>query len=132
MYRPTKGQPWTSKTNPAPLLKNGEKVSLDLLCNFDQERFLRDNPGVNEWLEGTDHSLCWRVTSLLLDFLVVFVASNLARYYIPAWQAIVEANSTQLFNDVRAAYDEMESGIPYFFEDEHPFQYSFGTRSPIC
>jgi len=127
LHQQTKTSPWEVRENPVPLLK-GQKVSLDYLCNFDYERFSTENPKVREWLVGTDWKLVWKLTTLLLDFVVVHVASSLARYYIPAWQRIIDAEKSSIYNDIKHAYVSVADELPYYFEDEHPFQYSFGTR----
>lgn len=112
--------------NPAPLLQ--KKVSLDFLCNLDLERYIGDHPELEEWLSGVDKWMVLRMTNLLLDFVVVYVASCLARYYIPAWQRIVEADKSTVFNDVKEAYRSVSEDLPYYFSDESPFQDSFDTR----
>jgi hypothetical protein len=128
LQQETKTSSWETKINPAPLLK-GPKVSLDYLCNFDFERHRADNPAVNEWLVGTDWKLVWKFTTLLLDFVVVYVASSLARYYIPAWHRITEAAKSPIYNDIKSAYTAVHDKLPYYFEDEDPFQYSVPDRS---
>jgi hypothetical protein len=114
--------------NPNPLF--GNKASFDLLCNFDKERYLKDNPQVEEWLAGAPEEMIWKLTSLLMDLVVVYVAASLARYYTPAWNQIIEANRSDIYNDIRAAYHNVSEGFPLFFEDEYPFQYSYETRIP--
>lgn len=74
-----------------------------------------------EWLKGTRRDMVFRLTALLLDFVVVFVSSSLARYQIPAWQALVEARKVSLFNDISVAYRSVSEDLPYYFSDEHPF-----------
>jgi len=74
--------------------------------------------------------MVWKVTDLLLDVIVVYVAASLARYYTPAWNEIIEANHSDIYNDIRAAYHNVAEGLPLFFEDEYPFQYSYQTRIP--
>jgi hypothetical protein len=94
------------------------------------ERYLRDNDNIEQWLVGTDKEEVWQLTSLLLDFIVVYVAASLARYYTPAWKRIVEANRDDIYNDIRGAYRGVAEGFALFFEDQHPFQYSYQTRIP--
>lgn len=127
LQKESKIAPWEVKINPAPLLKD-QKVSLDYLCNFDFDRYTTENPAVKEWLIGADWKLVWKFTSLLLDFVVVYVASSLARYYVPAWRRIIEAEKSVVYNDIKSAYITIRDELPYYFEDEHPFEYSFGTR----
>lgn len=128
LHQNAKPDPKTGKVNPVPLFQV-EKPSLDLLCNFDLEIYLRDHPEVDEWLADTSKDMVWRVTSMLLDLMVVYVAASLARYYTPAWKYIIEAERSSIYNDVREAYQGVSDGLALFFEDEHPFQYSFGTRT---
>lgn len=125
LHRDTKNSPWVAIPNPAPLLK--EKCSLDYLCNIDFERYLADNPTVVEWLVGADRDKVLQVTSYLLDFVAVFSASSLARYYVPAWRKIVEAEKSEIYNDVREAYRALSDELPHFFSSEYPFRYSFVT-----
>jgi hypothetical protein len=129
LHQNVKSDPKIDKVNPVPLFQD-QRPSLDLLCNFDLEIYLRDHPEVDEWLVGTPKDMVWRVSSLLLDLMVVYVAASLARYYTPAWKYIIEAERSAIYNDVREAYRGVSDGLALFFEDEHPFQYSFGTRIP--
>lgn len=127
LHQETKTGPWEAIANPVPLLK-GQKVSLDYLCNFDFDWFTHENPEVREWLVGIDWKYVWKFTTLLLDFVVVYVASSLARYYIPAWHRITEAEKSPVYNDFKSAFLTTIDEFPYYFEDEHPFQNNFGTR----
>ncbi|BBC24121.1 hypothetical protein [Pseudanabaena sp. ABRG5-3] len=120
--------PYILLDNPKPLFT--EKVSLDKLCNFNKDKYLDDYPDVKEWLIGTNEGMVWKLTELLMDVIVVYIASSLARYYTPAWIGIIEANKSDIYNDVRAAYQNVSEGFPLFFADEHPFDYSYGTRIP--
>lgn len=129
LHQDLKADPKTVRENPAPLFRN-QKASLDLLCNFDMDRYLKDYPDVDKWMIGTPKEMVWRLTSLLLDLMVVYVAASLARYYTPAWNQIIEANQSDIYNDIRAAYRGVSEGFALFFEDEHPFQYSYETRIP--
>jgi hypothetical protein len=72
-----------------PLFQD-ERPSLDLLCNFNLGKYLIDHPEVNEWLVGASKDMVWRVTSFLLDLMVVYGAASLARYYTPAWNYIID------------------------------------------
>lgn len=128
-HRDHKQAPWEPRKNPAPLLKPG-KMSLDFLCHFDRQKYVADNPNVEGWLQGSNSDMVWTMTTLLMDFVIVFIASNLARYYIPAWQGIVAAEKSSIYNDIREAYSGVSEALPYYFEGEYPFQYSFGTRIP--
>jgi hypothetical protein len=128
LHKDTKPAPWVVRENPAPLFP--QKVSLDLLCNFDKERYLKDNPEVKKWLVGAPEEMVWKLTSLMMDLMVVYVAASLARYSTPAWAQIIEANRDDIYNDIRAAYRSVSEGFALFFEDEHPFQYSYDTRIP--
>lgn len=130
LHRETKKSPWEVKPNPLPLLKE-KKVSLDYLCNFDYDQFRLEHPEVQEWLAGTDWQLVWKFTSLLIDFVVVYIASSLSRYYIPAWRRIVEAEKSSIYNDIKSAFIAVRDETPYYFQDEHPFQYSFETRIDV-
>jgi len=123
-----KSEPWVVRKNPAPLFPNA--VSLDFLCNFNRETYLKDNPEVIDWLVGTPADSVWKLTSLLADLMVVFVAASLARYYTPAWNYIIEADKDDIYNDIRTAYRSVSEGFALFFEDEYPFQYSYETRIP--
>lgn len=127
LHKETKITPWELKENPDSLFKM-KKMSLDLLCNFDHHKYLADHPDLNSWLRGEEPRMVWKTTALLMDFLVVFIASNLARYYIPAWHAIIEAEKSSIYNDIREAYSSVSEKLPYHFESEYPFQYSFETR----
>jgi hypothetical protein len=127
LHRDTKIAPWEVRENPLPLLQK-EKLSLDLLCNFDRKIYLERNPALEAWLAGADSEMIWKTTSLLLDFATVFVASSLARYYVEKWRNVIEAEKSSVYNDIRNAFSGVSEGLPYFFEDEDPFQYSFGTR----
>jgi hypothetical protein len=60
----------------------------------------------------------------------VDVAASLARYYVPAWRAIVDAEKSDIYNDVRVADRTVAEGLPYFVAGEHPFRYSFETDTP--
>jgi hypothetical protein len=126
LHRESKSHPLEARPNPAPLLR--DKYSLFSLCNFDFERHLQENPGVDMWLVGTSPDMVWKMTSLLFDFIIVYTASVLARYYVPAWREIVDATKTDLYNDIRASYRGVAELTAYYFSDEHPFQYSFNTR----
>jgi hypothetical protein len=128
LHQDNKRAPWEARRNPAPVFSN-EKVSLDLLCNFDRDTYLTDNPAIVRWLEGTDRTMVWEITTLLMDFVVVYVASSLARYYIPAWQAIVEAEKSSVYNDIRTAFNSISEALPHFFRDKKPFEYSFETKA---
>jgi hypothetical protein len=125
LHKDAKPDPWVVWKNPAPLFQ--EKASLDLLCNFDRERYLAENPEVKEWFVGAE-DMIWKLTSRLMDLMVVYVAATLARYYTPAWTQIIEANQDDIYNDIRAAYRSVSEGLALFFEDEHPFGYSYETR----
>lgn len=125
LHQSTKVDPLQVVKNPLPLLS--EKMSLDLLCNFDFERHVADHPRVDEWL-GSYRQHIMAMTARLLDFLLVFAASCLARYYVPAWHSIVSASETAIYNDIRRAYQAVAEELPFFFAGEHPFQYSFGSR----
>lgn len=114
------------RENPHPLLR--DKMSLDLLCNFDLDKYLSNNPGAEDWIKGVDKEDVWETTQLLLDVAVVFAASSLARYHIPAWRRIVEASQTPIYNDIRAAYRGVTEGIPYFLSRKTVFEYCFGTK----
>jgi hypothetical protein len=126
LHQETKNAPWEVRTNPAPILS--DKVSLDLVCDFDFAYYVTENPGVAEWLGGGSSRKVANMTTLLLDFIIVFVASSLSRYYVPAWRAIVQADKSAIYNDIRAAYRSVAMDAPLFFAEEHPFQYSFGIR----
>jgi hypothetical protein len=128
LHKDKKSDPWVVRENPNPLF--GNKASFDLICNFDKESYLKDNPGVEAWLAGAHAEMIWKLTSLLMDLVVVYVAASLARYYTPAWNQIIEANRSDIYNDIRAAYHNVSEGFPLFFEDEYPFQYSYETRIP--
>lgn len=128
-HQDRKTDPKIVRINPAPLFCS-QKASLDLLCNFDVKRYLKDSPGLDEWLIGTSKEMVVRLTYLLLDLMVVFIAASLARYCTPAWNKIIEANHSPLYNDIRAAYRGVSSGFALYFEDEYPFQYSYETRIP--
>lgn len=128
LYRNRNDDPWMVIKNPSPLFAANEKISLDKLCNFDHKKYLEDSPEVNKWLEGTDSNVIWKTSTLLMDFLIVFIASNLARYYIPAWRSIVEADKSNVYNDIRFAYKNISEGFPYFLKDQYPFSYSFIGR----
>lgn len=128
LHRDTKSDPWVVQENPFPLFLR--KASLDLLCNFDQKQYLENYPEVKDWLVGTDAKVVWKLTSLMMDLMIVYVAASLARYSTPAWTQIIEANRDDIYNDIRAAYHSISEGFALFFEDEHPFQYSYYTRIP--
>lgn len=136
LHQETKLSPLEVKKNPAPLLKwhaasgafPGNKESLSFLCNFDWDRFLRDSPDVRDWLIGADSEMVWKMTWLLLDFIIVFAASSLARYYTPAWRDVVTGEKSDIYNDIRVAYTSVSEDLPYYFEDEHPFADGFVTR----
>ena len=102
LHQETKNAPWEVRNNPAPIFT--DKVSLDLVGNFDFAYYVAENPGAAEWLEGGDRKKVASMTALLLNFIIVFVASSLSRYYIPAWRAIVEADKSAIYNNIRAAY----------------------------
>jgi hypothetical protein len=131
LYRNSKTEPWELRVNPHPLFIN-EKASLELLCNFDLEKYLTDYPEVKDWLKETDKGMVWKLTSLLMDLIVVFVAASLARYATPAWNRIIEAYHDDIYNDIRSAYINVSEGFALFFEDEYPFQYSYDTRINPC
>jgi hypothetical protein len=126
LHKDAKPDPWLVRVNPAPLF--AESPSLDLLCNFDRDRYLTDNPGVKQWLGGAPEEDVWQLTSLI--FIVVYIAASLARYYTPAWTQIVQASQDDIYNDIRLAYHGVARGFALFFEDEYPFQYSYHTRIP--
>jgi hypothetical protein len=128
LHKDTKPDPWVIRKNPARLCP--EKVSLDWLCNFDNERYLKNNPEVKKWLIGAPDEMVWKLTSLMIDLMVVYVAASLARYSTPAWTNIIEADRDDIYNDICAAYRGVSQGFALFFEDEYPFQYSYGTRIP--
>jgi hypothetical protein len=128
LHKNSKPDPWKLQINPAPLFQ--QKVSLDLLCNFDKDKYIKDNPEVQEWLQGTNQDMIWKLTFLMMDLMIVFVAASLSRYYTPAWTGIIEANQDDIYNDIRSAYRSICEWFPLFFEDEHPFQYSYDTRIP--
>lgn len=128
LHRETMDDPYIIMNNPNPLFQ--EKISLDFLCNFNKDKYLTDYPEVKQWLIGKDEGSIWKLTGLLMDVMVVYVASSLARYYTPAWIGIIEANKSDIYNDIRSAYQSVSEGLPLFFEDEHPFDYSYGTRIP--
>lgn len=123
LHQDAKNAPWMIKENPAPIAK--EKMSLDLLCNFDFDKYLSDHPELNDWLVGASKSQVAHMTNMLLDFVTVFVASSLGRYYLPAWTAVVRADKSPIFNDIRAAYRSVSMDAPLFFSNENPFKYSF-------
>jgi hypothetical protein len=125
LYRDSNDEPWKVIKNPSPLLSGNKKITLDMLCNFDQKEYLEDNPDVAKWLDGTDSNIIWKTSTLLMDFLIVFIASNLARYYIPAWRGIVEASKSSIYNDIRLAYKNVSEELPHFLESQYPFVYSF-------
>lgn len=127
LHRDALDTPWQIKQNPYPLLK--QKVSLDYLCNFDFQRYGAEHAGMNDWYiaPGVDKDRIIRTTSFLLDFLIVFASSSLARYYIPAWQSIVAGEKSSVISDVQAAYESLERDLPYLFAMEAPFAFSFGT-----
>jgi hypothetical protein len=128
LHKKTKSDPWIVRENPAPLFSKA--VSLDLLCNFDREKYLKANPSLKDWLVGAPSDMIWKLTSLLMDLMVVYVAASLARYYTPAWTHIIEADQDDIYNDILAAYRGVSEGLALFFEDEYPFQYSYETRIP--
>lgn len=117
-----KGSPYVCLPNPYPLKSLG-KISLDMLCNFDGTKFLSDHPEVLEWAKSGPHF--WETTTLLMDYIVTFIASNLARYYIPAWQAVIEAEKSSIYNDIRDAFVAVSETTPHFFLDKTPFQFGF-------
>ena len=122
LLQDTKTGPAQVVKNPAPLLS--EKMSLDLLCNFDFRKHVADHPELDEWL-GSHQQEIIAMTTRLLDFVVVFAASCVARYHVPAWRNITSASETAIYNDIRSAYQAMSEDLPFFFADEYPFQYSF-------
>lgn len=126
LHRELKTAPWCIVANPAPLFVR-QKSSLDLLCNFDLDRYVADSPGLADWL-GPYRQRVWRTTLFLLDVALVFVAASLARYYVPAWRAIVEARASAVYADIRAAFTAVSSELPFFLSNEHPFQYAFDAR----
>ena len=127
-FRVHSGQPPDRRENPAPLLAG--KCTLDFICNLQLDRYLREHPELESWFRGTDSTMVLRLTALLLDFVVVYVASSLARYYIPAWQGIVDAKASPIYNDIKAAYRAVSEDLPYYFTDEHPFDESFDALIP--
>lgn len=131
LYWNSKSEQWDILENPYPLFIK-EKVSLDLLCNFNLEKYLLDHPEVKDWLKETDKAMVWKLTSLLMDLLVVFVSASLARYVTPAWNRIIEAYHDDIYNDIKSAYLNVSEGFALYFEDEYPFQYSYETRINPC
>jgi len=127
LHQDTTTSPLEVIENPAPLLKAG-KLSLDLLCNFDRDMYMSKNTGVREWLKDGKDVSAWRVTAFLLDVAIVYVASSLARYYIPAWREIVEGIKSDVYGDIKDAYETVIGRIPFFFSDVDPFPNSFQTR----
>jgi hypothetical protein len=121
LYRDSDQAPWQINKNPAPLLTN--KMSLDLLCNFDYKVYGDDHPDPVRWPRNP-----LMMTEFLMDFVILFVASSLARYYKPAWRAIVDATKSPIYNDIRAAYNNISQGLPEFFADQRVFQISLGTH----
>ncbi len=105
-----------------------QKVSLDLLCNFDLNQWLSGNDDLHAWVREGNLDRIWAMTQLLIDFVVVFIALFLARYHPVIWQDIIEARKTALYTDIRAAYRQIAEGFPYFFSNEDPFQYGFDAQ----
>lgn len=128
LHQDSKVSPASAKSNPAPLATR--KVSLDFLCNFDYDRHLANNPEIARWLEGENVDRVGRITSLLLDFIIVYISSSLERYYVPAWTGVLAATKSAVYNDIRAAYRSLSTDAPFFFAEEHPFKYSFSVGTP--
>lgn len=127
LHRDTKGSPYQVIENPAPLLKTG-KLSFDLLCNFDFEVYIKNNPGLHKWLRNGKDMAALKVTAFLIDVVIVYIASCLSRYYVPAWRDVIDGRKSDVYGDVKNAFDTVVGRIPFFFSDEDPFQYSFQTR----
>lgn len=136
LHKNLKTDPWSLKPNPAPLFKSEDRrftvddPSLQMLCNFDRSTYLAAQPDVQDWLLGADKEMVWRLTSLLMDLMLVFVAASLARYRSVAWGYILGASKSPVYNDIREAYRSVSEGLPLYFEDEYPFQYCYETRIP--
>lgn len=126
LHQETKDAPWTVKRNPAPLAV--EKVSLDYLCNFDFEQYVNADKEASQWLTGSNLKHVALMTEFLVDFVIVFTASSLSRYYLIAWNHILQAHKSPIYNDIRHAYRTVSLDAPWFFADQMPFTYSFGTR----
>jgi hypothetical protein len=127
LHQDLKTSPWQAIENPAPLLKD-DKFSLDQLCNFDLEVYVQASPGLDTWLKGAGKDLVWKVTTFLLDVVIVYIASSLSRYYVPAWRAVVDGQKSQVYGDIKIAFETIAEHMPFFFSGEHPFQYSFQTQ----
>jgi hypothetical protein len=106
--------------NPNPLFQK-KKASLDCLCNFDFDNYYSENQPVRNWV-GPLRDTVWETTSLLLDFMVLYVAASLARYYPIAWRAIVDGRQSVIFGDIRKAFKTAEEGLAFFFSDRRPFE----------
>lgn len=128
LHQDSKGAAWSIRVNPFPLAT--AKVSLDYLCNFNFHEYTSD-PKLVEWLEGSDIKKVEAMTTLLIDFVIVFAASSLDRYYIPAWSHIVQADRSDIYNRIRMAYQGVSMDAPSFFADQNPFRYSFRTVPSI-
>jgi len=128
LHKETKPDLWRKVENPAPLMS--QSLSLAVLGEFSFDRYVAENPAVGTWLDGADRKKIQAVTEYLVQFVIVFASSSLARYYIPAWRAIVAGEKTSTYNDVRAAYTGVAEGLPYFFSDEGLFKDSFGVSVP--
>jgi hypothetical protein len=127
LHRETKTQPFVVLENPAPLFLS-DKPSFDLLCNFNLQQYLDDSPGLEDWMRGAGHKAILKVTYLLLDLMVTYVAAFLARYYTPAWAGVLQASRDDIYNDVRHSYTVVAEDLPLYFTDQYPFAYSYDTR----
>lgn len=123
LHKDAKPDPFVLMPNPRPL--GAGSLSLDLICNFDAQRYELDNPQITGWLKYADRDKVMAVTNLLLDFLLVYAASVLARYHIPAWRKIIEGERGAALNDFAAAYRAMSVDAAHFFARQWPFMYSF-------
>lgn len=128
LHKETKPDPWEKVPNPEPLMSR--KLSLALLCGFNFDRYVAERPALGTWLEGADRRNIQEVTDSLVQFVLAFAASSLARYYIPAWRAIVAGEKSSIYNDARAAYAKLAEGMPYFFSEEGLFKHSFEISIP--
>ncbi len=120
-----KDEPYELIENPYPVGK--AKMSLFELCNFDFYNFINAKPNLKKWVEDISLADVVRNTSLLMDYIVVYFASTLARYYIPAWNSITEAVKSDIYNDIQLAYDAVIEIVPYIYATEGYYKYTFGT-----
>ena len=80
--------------------KTISKYSLRVLCNYDLDKSINEATKYH----GHDVSL-YDVSLYLLSFLIIFVASNIARYKPYLWNIITRGEGTNIYTVIEDAYD---------------------------